>query len=702
MGKITEIYGELVFDDRTMRERIPSETYKKLEKTTKNNEPLDIDVANVVAHSMKEWAVEHGATHYTHWFQPLTGITSEKHDSFMMPRKDGGAIESFSGKELVQGEPDASSFPSGGIRATFEARGYTAWDPTSYAFIKDEVLCIPTAFCSYTGEALDKKIPLLRSMQTISDVAGKVVALFGHPDETVHTTLGAEQEFFLIKEEDYEKRKDLRLTGRTLFGAAPSKGQELEEHYFGAIRPTVNAFMKELDDELWKLGIPAKTKHNEVAPCQHELAPFFQVSNVGIDANLLTMEKMKLIASHYGLVCLLHEKPFEWINGSGKHNNWSLEAEGHNLLKPGSNPSENLQFLVFLTAVIAAVDEYQEILRASVASAGNDHRLGANEAPPAIISIFLGDELNEIVTSIIEGKDYVHQGKVAMELGTPVLPKFFRDTTDRNRTSPFAFTGNKFEFRMPGSNQNLSDANTVLNTIVSKSLSDFLDAMEGVSPDEFQTKAMGWVKDTLTAHQRIIFNGDGYSEEWPEEAARRGLANNRSTPEAVRCMVDPKNMELFGRFGVLSEVEVKARYEVKLEAYIKLLNIEALTMLKMARQRLFPAVTGFANEISQTINNINSCGVDGLSVRAEAELLKKLTDGADKMSAAIDKLDAATVKAQQTPADEDGFVYGQAMAYHDEVLPAMDELREATDAMEVIVDKDYWPIPSYNEMLYYC
>ena len=539
MSKVTDLYGSMVFNEHVMRERLPKTTYKQLMKTIKEGAPLNEDVANVVAHAMKEWAIEKGATHYTHWFQPLTGITSEKHDSFIDPTDDGCAIMTFSGKELIQGEPDASSFPSGGLRATFEARGYTAWDPTSYAFIKDEVLCIPTAFCSYTGEALDKKTPLLRSMKAIETQGRRVLDLFGDDSsDRVTTTLGAEQEYFLISEKDYEKRLDIMLTGRTLFGYPPVKGQELEEHYFGAIRPTVNEFMKELDDELWALGISAKTKHNEVAPAQHELAPIFAETNRAVDENLLTMEKMKLLASHYGLVCLQHEKPFESINGSGKHNNWSISAGGRNLLDPGENPMENLRFLVFLTGVIEAVDEYQELLRMSAASAGNDHRLGANEAPPAIVSMFLGDELGAIVDALIGDHDYTSAERVSMDLGVDVLPNFIKDNTDRNRTSPFAFTGNKFEFRMPGSAQNLSDVNMVLNTAMAKSLKEFADQMEGKTGEEFEAAAIDYIKRTLRDHERIIFNGDGYSAEWEKEAERRGLANHRTTADALPGLVD--------------------------------------------------------------------------------------------------------------------------------------------------------------------
>ena len=629
----SEYFGCKVFSQKIMQEKLPKVTYKALMRTLQQGEPLDIEVANVVAHAMKEWAIEQGATHYTHWFQPLTGITSEKHDSFLNPGGDGTAIMTFSGKELVQGEPDASSFPSGGLRSTFEARGYTAWDPTSPAFIKDDVLCIPTAFISYNGESLDKKTPLLRSMTAVSDQAKRVMALFGkHPDRVV-STVGPEQEYFLIKEEDFAKRPDLILCGRTLFGAAPDKGQELQEHYFGSIRPTVSRFMKELDTELWKLAVPAKTKHNEVAPCQHELAPVFEEANVAIDHNLLVMELMKIIASHHGLVCLEHEKPFEGINGSGKHDNWSLSADGQNLLDPGDTPEQNLQFLVFLTCVIAAVDDYQEMLRVSVASAGNDHRLGANEAPPAIISIFLGDQLNGIVEAIIEGKTYESHDKESMYLGVPVLPNLTKDTTDRNRTSPFAFTGNKFEFRAAGSRQNLSDPNMVLNTAVAKELKEFANAME--SSASFETDAMAWIKQTLTDHQHIIFNGDGYSAEWTEEAAKRGLSNLRTLPDAAPAMMKEKNIALLEEFGVMSRVETKSHYEIKLEQYANLINIEALTMIDMANKQILPAVNAYAADVASNLAIKQDMGV---ACKAETKLLKKLSDGADAISDDIDAL----------------------------------------------------------------
>ena len=696
MSHVSEIYGSMVFNEHTMQERLPSATYKQLMRTIKDGEPLNLEVANVVAHAMKEWAIEKGATHYTHWFQPLTGITSEKHDAFLDPTPDGRAIQSFSGKELIQGEPDASSFPSGGLRATFEARGYTAWDPTSYAFVKDEVLCIPTAFCSYTGEALDKKTPLLRSMVAIDEQANRVLKLFGEGHQKVVTTVGAEQEYFLISEKDYAKRLDLVLTGRTLFGYPPCKGQELEEHYFGAIRPTVNEFMKELDDELWKLGVSAKTKHNEVAPAQHELAPIFSNSNRAIDENLLTMEKMKLLASHHGLVCLQHEKPFEGINGSGKHNNWAISAGKKNLLDPGENPMENLRFLVFLTGVIQAVDDYQELLRMSVASAGNDHRLGANEAPPAIVSIFLGDELGAIVDALISDKEYTSAERVAMDLGVAVLPNFLKDNTDRNRTSPFAFTGNKFEFRMPGSAVNLSDANTILNTAMAKSLKEFADAMEGKSGDEFEAAAIAYIKDDLRKHQRIIFNGNGYSDEWPVEAERRGLANHPTTADALPCFIDQKSIDLFGELNVLSEVEVRSRYEVKLEKYNKLLNIEARTMKRMVRRFFLPAINSFAADVARDIAQVKAA-LPSADQTFQEKKLQTVVDGTKRVEEALDALNTAhlanvEIADQQERANDN--------AHH--VIPLMDELRAAIDAMEIVVDDNHWPVPTYNEILFYC
>ena len=694
MARVSDTYGSMVFNEHTMQERLPSATYKSLLKTMKQGEPLEIEVANVVAHAMKEWAIEKGATHFTHWFQPLSGITSEKHDSFLDPVSDGRAIMSFSGKELISGESDASSFPSGGLRATFEARGYTAWDPTSYAFVKDEVLCIPTAFCSYTGEALDKKTPLLRSMSAIEEQANRVLALFGWEPQRVVPTVGAEQEYFLISEKDYAKRQDLVMCGRTLFGYAPCKGQELEEHYFGAIRPTVNEFMKELDDELWALGVPARTKHNEVAPAQHELAPIFTNANRGVDENLLTMEKMRLLASHYGLVCLLHEKPFEGINGSGKHNNWSLSAS-KNLFDPGESPMDNLRFLVFLTAVIQAVDDYQELLRMSVASAGNDHRLGADEAPPAIVSIFLGDELDAIVDALVDDHEYESAEKVAMDLGVDVLPNFLKDNTDRNRTSPFAFTGNKFEFRMPGSNVNLSDANMILNTAVAKSFKDFADAMEGKEGDEFETATIAYIRKTLKAHRRIIFNGNGYAEEWEREAERRGLANHRTTADALPCFVDPKSIALFEGLGVLSEAEVRSRYEVKLEKYNKLLNIEARTMKRMVRRAYLPAINDYAAEVARGITAVRAAAADAEVGQQEA-LLHKLLAGVKEIDAQLQALDAAHHAALGLPDQQQ-----RANKYAHEIVPIMEKLRAAVDEMEVVSDRDHWPVPTYNDMLFY-
>ena len=696
MAKVSEIYGSMVFNEHTMQERLPSATYKSLIKTMKEGKPLEIEVANVVAHAMKEWAIEKGATHFTHWFQPLTGITSEKHDSFLDPCSDGRAIMSFSGKELIQGEPDASSFPSGGLRATFEARGYTAWDPTSYAFIKDEVLCIPTAFCSYTGEALDKKTPLLRSMKAIETQGRRVLDLFGDDSsDRVTTTLGAEQEYFLISEKDYEKRLDIMLTGRTLFGYPPVKGQELEEHYFGAIRPTVNEFMKELDDELWALGISAKTKHNEVAPAQHELAPIFAETNRAVDENLLTMEKMKLLASHYGLVCLQHEKPFESINGSGKHNNWSISAGGRNLLDPGENPMENLRFLVFLTGVIEAVDEYQELLRMSAASAGNDHRLGANEAPPAIVSMFLGDELGAIVEALIDDHDYTSAERVSMDLGVDVLPNFIKDNTDRNRTSPFAFTGNKFEFRMPGSAQNLSDVNMVLNTAMAKSLKEFADQMEGKTGEEFEAAAIDYIKRTLRDHERIIFNGDGYSEEWEKEAERRGLANHRTTADALPCLVDQKSIDLFAEFGVLTEDEVRSRYEVKLEKYNKIMNIEIRAMKRLVRRDYLPAINRYAAKLANGITSIRNVLPEGDTSFME-DKLKKLVEGAAEINRQLEKLHSLH-RASLEVADQQE----RANMNAHEIVPVMDALRAAVDAMEIIVEREAWPVPTYNEILFY-
>ena len=692
-ANVMEIYGSKVFNEHVMKERLPSATYKSLERTLHKGAPLDIEVANVVASVMKRWAMELGATHYTHWFQPLTGITSEKHDGFVSPVGDGTAIMEFSGKELIKGEPDASSFPSGGLRATCEARGYTAWDPTSYAFVKDDVLCIPTAFVSYTGEALDKKTPLLRSMNALSGQAIRILKLFGKDVDYVSTTVGPEQEYFLVKKEDYEARQDLILTGRTLFGAPSAKGQELEEHYFGVIRPEVSEFMKELDEELWKLGVPAKTKHNEVAPCQHELAPIFDTTNVAIDHNLLTMEMMKKIAPKYGLVCLQHEKPFEGVNGSGKHNNWSLSTTEENLLDPGDTPMENLQFLVFLAAVIKAVDEYADLLRTSVATPGNDHRLGANEAPPAIISIFVGEELEAVIDAIASDSPYAGPVKMKMDLGVDVLPKFSKDTTDRNRTSPFAFTGNKFEFRMPGSAQNLSDCDTILNTAVAKELKGYADELEGA--EDFTSAAIALVKRTIRDHRRVIFNGNGYTAEWEEEAARRGLPNKKNTPAALPALIDPKNIQLMEDFGVLTKVEMHSRYEVEMEHYSKIINIEALTMLEMARKQLLPAINAYMSEVANTAASKLAVS-EAISVRSETKTLTRLSTDADAMSDAIDALQAA-VDTAEAMTDESA----KAVSFHDDVLPKMDALRAAADDAETICGEDYWPLPSYSKMLYY-
>ena len=692
-ANVMEIYGSKVFNEHVMKERLPSATYKSLKNTLHKGAPLDIEVANVVASVMKRWAMELGATHYTHWFQPLTGITSEKHDGFVSPVGDGTAIMEFSGKELVRGEPDASSFPSGGLRATCEARGYTAWDPTSYAFVKDDVLCIPTAFVSYTGEALDKKTPLLRSMNALSGQAIRILKLFGKDVDYVSTTVGPEQEYFLIKKEDYEARQDLILTGRTLFGAPSAKGQELEEHYFGVIRPEVSAFMKELDEDLWKLGVPAKTKHNEVAPCQHELAPIYDTTNVAIDHNLLTMEMMKKIAPKYGLVCLQHEKPFEGVNGSGKHNNWSLSTTEENLLDPGDTPMENLQFLVFLAAVIKAVDEYADLLRTSVATPGNDHRLGANEAPPAIISIFVGEELEAVIDAIASDSPYAGPTKMKMDLGVDVLPKFSKDTTDRNRTSPFAFTGNKFEFRMPGSSQNLSDCDTILNTAVAKELKGYADELEGA--EDFTSAAIALVKRTIRDHRRVIFNGNGYTAEWEAEAAKRGLPNMKNTPAALPALIDPKNIALMEEFGVLTKVEMHSRYEVELEHYSKVINIEALTMLEMARKQLLPAVNAYMSEVANTAASKLAVS-EKISVRSETKTLTKLSADADAMSDAVDTLQDAVDASKALPTEAE-----KAVAFHDNVLPAMDALRAAADDAETICGEDYWPLPSYSKMLYY-
>ncbi len=691
--KVTAEWGELLFTDADMQERLPKPTYTELMQVIRDGKPLDLDIANEVAHAMKEWALEKGATHFTHWFQPLTGITSEKHDSFLTPKGDGSILMAFSGKELVQGEPDASSFPSGGLRATFEARGYTVWDPMSPVFIKDEVLCIPTAFISYTGEALDKKTPLLRSQVALETQAKRVLALFGREPHRVTTTIGPEQEYFLIREKDYQARPDLILCGRTLFGAEPSKGQELEEHYFGAIRPTVNEFMKELDDELWKLGIPAKTKHNEVAPCQHELAPIFEDGSTAIDDNLLTMEKMKLLASHHGLVCLQHEKPFEYVNGSGKHDNWSLAADGKNLLEPGPHPEDNLQFLTFLSFLIAAVDEHADLLRMSVASAGNDHRLGANEAPPAVVSVFLGDALTPVVEALIHKERAEASEAERMDLGVPQLPSVLRDNTDRNRTSPFAFTGNKFEFRMPGAQQNLSDPNVVINTAVAEQCERFCDYVAARSDEDFLTVAMRFVRHTFRDHQRIIFDGNGYSDEWETEAERRGLANLRTTPDALGALVDPDNIALLERYGVLTEPECHARYVAKAEQYAKLINIEANTMCHMTRHMYIPALSEYSGNLATSVATKAELGIVSA---AEKEIIQRITRGIDEIYRLTGELEAAAKNAgsKSNPTEQDAL-------YRDEVIPVMAELRSVVDEMETICGGDYWPVPSYNDILFY-
>lgn len=695
MADLTERFGTMVFSEDVMKKWLPKDVYKKLAATIEGGEPLDLDVANAVAHAMKEWAISKSATHYAHWFQPLSGITSEKHDSFLEPNHDGTAITKFSGKALVKGESDASSFPNGGLRATFEARGYTAWDATSPAFIKDDVLCIPTAFCSYTGEALDKKTPLLRSMTALDEQAKRVLALFGKHPKRVVPYVGDEQEYFLIKKDAYRKRRDLVICGRTLFGAAPAKGQELEEHYFGAIRPTVSAYMKDLDDELWSLGIPSKTKHNEVAPCQHELAPVYSELNASVDNNLLMMEKMKLIASRHDLVCLLHEKPFEGINGSGKHNNWSLGTADENLLEPGDTPLENLQFIVFLTAVIEAVDKYQDLLRASTASCGNDHRLGANEAPPAIVSIFLGDQLTEVVEMIMDGEASVHATTDTLTFGTVILPNLEQDNTDRNRTSPFAFTNNKFEFRAVGSEANVSDANTVLDTAVAESLRDFADALEGAPADEFQEAALAYCAEHLRAHRRILFSGDGYSEAWEQEAERRGLCNYRTTADALPSFVAEKNIKLFSEMGVLTEAEAVCRYEVKLEKYNKLMNIEATTMVREARRTYRPVITAYATKVAKGLETIRAAGAEA-AMAYEQATLNDLCDGITAINESIARLDEVHAKAE---AIADGQL--QANCYAHEVAPVMADLRAAVDAMEEIVAADYWPVPTYDDILFY-
>ena len=694
MDTVTEIFGENVFNETTMKARLPKETYKQLMKTIEGGEKLDPSVANIVANAMKDWAIEKGATHFTHWFQPLTGVTAEKHDAFIQPTKEGGIIMEFSGKELVQGEPDASSFPSGGIRATFEARGYTAWDPTSYAFIKDGTLCIPTAFCSYTGEALDKKTPLLRSMEAISKQAVRVLKLFeGNENVTsVKTTVGPEQEYFLVDKSVYEKRPDLIYTGRTLFGAKAPKGQELEDHYFGMIKPRVQDFMKDLNKELWKLGILAKTEHNEVAPAQHELAPIFSTTNIACDHNQLTMEYMRKVAQRHNMVCLLHEKPFAGVNGSGKHNNWSISTNtGKNLLDPGATPDQNAQFLLFLAAVIKAVDEYQDLLRISVASAGNDHRLGANEAPPAIISMFLGDELTEILECLEAGKPYGTHEKQKMQIGVTVLPDFNKDTTDRNRTSPFAFTGNKFEFRSLGSNDSIACCNIMLNTAVAEVLSQVADELEGSK--DFQSDLQKLVIKTIKEHKRIIFNGNGYSEEWVKEAAKRGLMNLKSTPEALAHLCDKKNADVLKKHGVFTDVELKSRYEIYNENYVKIINIEALTMIDMVKKMYLPTASRYAKELADAIVSKDSIG-GSVDQSFEMDLVKKVSALTGSIYAKLKTLESAVASA---PAGEAGEI---STYYRNVVFTAMCELRANVDELEGYVPGDEWPVPSYGELLY--
>ncbi len=695
MEIFSESYGSLVFNDHVMKQRLPEAVYQSLHATVRRGAPLDADIAAEVAAAMKDWAIENGATHYTHWFQPLTGSTSEKHDSFIEPAKDGRAILEFSAKALIRGEPDASSFPSGGLRATCEARGYTAWDPTSYAFIKDEVLCIPTAFCSYSGEALDKKTPLLRSMATLNRQALRILKLFGKEDVAqVQATVGAEQEYFLVDRALYEQRKDLLFCGRTLFGAMPPKGQEMDDHYFGVIKPRVLAFMKELDAELWKLGVSAKTRHNEGAPAQHELAPLFTTANIAMDANQLTMEMMKKIAHRQGLECLLHEKPFKGVNGSGKHNNWSLStSNGDNLLNPGKNPHDNLQFLLFLTAVLHAVDEYQDLLRISVTSAGNDHRLGAHEAPPAIISVFMGDELSAVIESICTDSEYHRPGRIKLELGVDTLPPFSKDNTDRNRTSPMAFTGNKFEFRMPGSNMSLSDANVVLNTAVAEILRRYADELESTGAQELSAAAGTLVRRELRAHKRIVFDGNGYTNEWKAEAARRGLLNLPSTPDALPYYLHPKNIALFESHGIFTKAEIAARYEVCMEQYAKTLHIEALTMLDMSRKQIIPAVCDFAGRLAESLTAKRRLNL-GLATRTEEELLRRVCGLTDSLSANTEALAGLIADADACTTEN------AALFYRDRILPKMDAVRADADALEGLTAESDWPFPSYTQLLF--
>ena len=695
MRTVSDYFGSLVFDDRVMRAKLPSDVYASLKRTIDEGASLDTHVADAVATAMRDWAVEHGATHFTHWFQPLTGVTAEKHDGFIAPSPDGGVIMEFSGKELIQGEPDASSFPSGGLRATFEARGYTAWDPTSYAFIKGHTLCIPTAFCSYSGEALDKKTPLLRSMQALNKQALRVLKLFGNEDvKCVRPCVGPEQEYFLIDKAMYEKRKDLVFCGRTLFGAKPPKGQELDDHYFGAIKPRVEAYMEDLNTELWKLGILAKTEHNEVAPSQHELAPIFSVANIATDHNQLTMEIMQKVASRHDLVCLLAEKPFAGVNGSGKHNNWSLATDtGVNLFKPGETPYENAQFLLFLCAAVQAVDNYQDLLRLSVATAGNDHRLGANEAPPAVISIFLGDELTAVLDAIETDTPYSGTEKTVLKLGVHVLPKFTRDTTDRNRTSPFAFTGNKFEFRMVGSSDSIACANIMLNAAMAETLKEFADRLEGVS--DFESALHDLIKETIKAHKRIIFNGNGYDDAWIKEATeKRGLLNLRTTPDALATVLEKKNVEMLTSLKIFSEAEIRSRYEICLENYCKTVNIEGLTMVDMARKEILPAVEAYLGDLSGTVA-AKTAAVPGLACKYEKDLISKLSKLADEISDAASSLDTTLIRLKAIPDVTDA-----AYVIRDVVLQKMAELRVVCDEAESITADKYWPFPTYGDILY--
>ena len=698
---VTELFGCDVFNDAVMEERLPKKVYKELKETIEEGKELSLEIADVVAHEMKEWAIEKGATHFSHWFQPMTGVTAEKHDAFITaPKENGKVLLSFSGKELIQGEPDASSFPSGGLRATFEARGYTTWDCTSPAFVRHDsaggILCIPTAFCSYTGEALDQKTPLLRSMEAVNKQALRILRLFGNTTaKRVTPSVGAEQEYFLVDKEKWLKRKDLIYTGRTLFGAMPPKGQEMDDHYLGTIRQSVSAYMKEVNEECWKIGVAAKTQHNEVAPAQHELAPIYAPVNIAQDHNQIMMRILKKVASRHGMRCLLHEKPFAGVNGSGKHNNWSLTSDdGVNLLDPGKNPHENKMFLLVLACILKAVDEHADLLRVSAADVGNDQRLGGNEAPPAVISVFLGDQLEDVLDQILKNGEATHSIKgEKFATGVTTLPDFRKDATDRNRTSPFAFTGNKFEFRMPGSAENLSDANTILNTAVAKELKGYADELE--KADDFTSAAIALVKRTIRDHRRVIFNGNGYTAEWEEEAAKRGLPNKKNTPAALPALIDPKNIQLMEDFGVLTKVEMESRYEVELEHYSKIINIEALTMLEMARKQLLPAINSYMSEVANTAASKLAVS-ENISVRSETKTLTKLSADADAMSDAVDTLQDAVDASKALPTEAE-----KAVAFHDNVLPAMDALRAAADDAETICGEDYWPLPSYSKMLYY-